>query len=76
MLAILGISSVTEAFWRMECRGNTGVARIDPIVDFAKVAGHAHTVQGSSGELSYLSITCYISLLGWGYWAEWLLILD
>ncbi|KAI0914224.1 hypothetical protein F4823DRAFT_395083 [Ustulina deusta] len=49
MLAILGISSVTEAFWRMECRGNTGVARIDPIVDFAKVAGHAHTVQGSSG---------------------------
>ncbi|GAW12370.1 hypothetical protein ANO14919_017360 [Xylariales sp. No.14919] len=48
-LAILGMSSVTEAFWRMECRGSTGVARVDPIVDFGKVSGHAHTVHGSSG---------------------------
>ncbi|TGJ85748.1 hypothetical protein E0Z10_g2985 [Xylaria hypoxylon] len=48
-LAILGMSSVTEAFWRMECRGTTGVARMDPIVDFNKIAGHAHAVHGSSG---------------------------
>ncbi|KAJ8118227.1 hypothetical protein ONZ43_g4034 [Nemania bipapillata] len=47
--AILGMSSLAEAFWRMECRGSTGVARIDPIVDFGKISGHAHTVQGSSG---------------------------
>jgi hypothetical protein len=52
--AILGMSSVAEAFWRMECRGSTGVARIDPLVDFGKISGHAHTVQGSSGELFYL----------------------
>ncbi|KAI1365869.1 hypothetical protein F5Y08DRAFT_327760 [Xylaria arbuscula] len=48
-LAILGMSSVTEAFWRMECRGSTGFARIDPIVDFDKVSSHAHAVHGSSG---------------------------
>lgn len=49
-LAILGMSSVTEAFWRMECRGSTGFARIDPIVDFDKVSSHAHAVHGSSGK--------------------------
>ncbi|KAI1352157.1 hypothetical protein F5Y01DRAFT_100682 [Xylaria sp. FL0043] len=48
-LAILGMSSVAEAFWRMECRGSTGLARIDPIVDFGKISPHAHTVHGSSG---------------------------
>ncbi|KAI0459952.1 hypothetical protein F5B21DRAFT_203547 [Xylaria acuta] len=48
-LAILGMSPVTEAFWRMECRGSTGLARIDPIIDFSKVSGHAHTIHGSSG---------------------------
>ncbi|KAI2643155.1 hypothetical protein GGS21DRAFT_1321 [Xylaria nigripes] len=47
--AILGMSSVTEAFWRMECRGSTGVGLIDPIVDFGKVSTHAHIVHGSSG---------------------------
>ncbi|KAI0490552.1 hypothetical protein F4859DRAFT_12105 [Xylaria cf. heliscus] len=48
-LAIIGMSPVTEAFWRMECRGSTGLARIDPIVDFGVISGHAHTVHGSSG---------------------------
>lgn len=33
----------------MECRGSTGVARMDPIVDFNKISGHAHAVHGSSG---------------------------
>ncbi|KAI3321901.1 hypothetical protein HD806DRAFT_149827 [Xylariaceae sp. AK1471] len=47
--AILGMASVTEAFWRMECRGSTGLARMDPILDPNQVSGHAHTVHGSSG---------------------------
>ncbi|KAI1149892.1 hypothetical protein F4825DRAFT_463754 [Nemania diffusa] len=47
--AMLGLLSLADAFWRMECRGSTGVARIDPLVDFGQVSGHAHTVQGSSG---------------------------
>jgi hypothetical protein len=49
--AILGMASVTEAFWRMECRGSTGLARIDPLVDPGQISGHAHTIHGSSGEL-------------------------
>lgn len=48
-IAMLGMSSVTQAFWRMECRGSTGTARIDPIVDLGKPAGHVHVVHGSSG---------------------------
>ncbi|KAI8633215.1 hypothetical protein F5Y19DRAFT_294316 [Xylariaceae sp. FL1651] len=47
--AFLGIASVAEAFWRMECRGSTGLARIDPLVDPNKISSHAHTIHGSSG---------------------------
>lgn len=38
------------AFWRMECRGTTGQARIDPLVSPGKVADHAHEIFGSGGE--------------------------
>ncbi|KAI1495625.1 hypothetical protein F5X99DRAFT_115611 [Biscogniauxia marginata] len=48
-LTLLGASSVVDAFWRMECRGVTGLARIDPLVNFDTVSPHAHTVHGSSG---------------------------
>lgn len=37
------------AFWRMECRGTTGQARIDPLMYPGKVEGHAHQIFGSSG---------------------------
>ncbi|KAI1340866.1 hypothetical protein F5Y15DRAFT_34570 [Xylariaceae sp. FL0016] len=47
-LALMGASSV-DAFWRMECRGRTGLARIDPIMDSGTVSSHVHTVHGSSG---------------------------
>lgn len=33
----------------MECRGRTGLARIDPIMDAGIVSPHIHTVHGSSG---------------------------
>ncbi|KAI1822004.1 hypothetical protein F4861DRAFT_425193 [Xylaria intraflava] len=46
--AIFGMASVTEAFWRMECRGTTGTARIDPLIDFGKIASHSHAAHGSS----------------------------
>lgn len=55
-IAMLGMSSVTQAFWRMECRGSTGTARIDPIVDLGKPAGHAHVAHGSSGEYLHPNI--------------------
>ncbi|KAI5924067.1 hypothetical protein F4810DRAFT_143444 [Camillea tinctor] len=48
-LTLLGASSVAHAFWRMECRGVTGLARVDPLVNFNEISPHAHTVHGSSG---------------------------
>ncbi|OJJ48972.1 hypothetical protein ASPZODRAFT_60273 [Penicilliopsis zonata CBS 506.65] len=40
-------SSPTDAFWRLPCRGRTGVARMDPLVDPGMIAYHAHAVEGS-----------------------------
>lgn len=42
------------AFWRMECRGVTGQARIDPLVNPGVVADHAHEIFGSGGEFQSL----------------------
>ncbi|KAJ5303856.1 uncharacterized protein N7443_003516 [Penicillium atrosanguineum] len=38
---------VTDAFWRLPCRGRTGVARLDPIVDPGDISGHIHAVHGA-----------------------------
>ncbi|KAF2140371.1 uncharacterized protein K452DRAFT_230488 [Aplosporella prunicola CBS 121167] len=47
-LTALTLGGVANAFWRMPCRGRTGLARIDPIVDPGKVSSHSHSIQGSS----------------------------
>ncbi|KAI1768076.1 hypothetical protein GGR53DRAFT_34626 [Hypoxylon sp. FL1150] len=46
---LLGSFNAVSAFWRMECHGRSGVARIDPIMDVGVVAPHVHVVHGSSG---------------------------
>jgi hypothetical protein len=38
-----------DAFWRMECRGRTGLARLDPLISPGTISDHAHTVHGGSG---------------------------
>jgi hypothetical protein len=38
------------AFWRMPCRSQTGIARMDPIVDPGQISAHVHTITGSGGE--------------------------
>ncbi|KAL7625340.1 hypothetical protein AAE478_004556 [Parahypoxylon ruwenzoriense] len=48
-LILLGAIQDVSAFWRMECHGRTGLARIDPIMDAGVVSPHIHTVHGSSG---------------------------
>ncbi|KAK3351434.1 hypothetical protein B0H65DRAFT_117959 [Neurospora tetraspora] len=48
-VAILAAAGGAEAFWRMECRGRLGVARLDPLVNYGEVGSHAHSVHGSSG---------------------------
>ncbi|KAJ5775374.1 uncharacterized protein N7511_000385 [Penicillium nucicola] len=56
--------SYATAFWRLPCRGRTGVARLDPIVDPGKVSSHVHSVHGggsfgmSSTEDSLLESSC------------------
>lgn len=49
-LALLGTPA--SAFWRMECRGVSGSARIDPLVSYGTVAGHVHEVFGGQGKCS------------------------
>ncbi|KAI2609230.1 hypothetical protein GGR54DRAFT_632982 [Hypoxylon sp. NC1633] len=48
-VVLLGTFGHVTAFWRMECRGRTGLARIDPIMDAGVISPHIHTVHGSSG---------------------------
>ncbi|KFY06255.1 hypothetical protein V492_08098 [Pseudogymnoascus sp. VKM F-4246] len=43
------LAGSAEAFWRMECRGRSGLARIDPLVNPGVASAHAHTIFGSSG---------------------------
>ena len=37
-----------DAFWRLPCRGRSGLGLIDPIMDFNAVSTHAHTIHGPS----------------------------
>ena len=48
LLSLLALSGAANAFWRMPCRGRTGLARIDPIVDTGVVSTHAHAIHGGS----------------------------
>lgn len=41
---------LSNAFWRLPCRGRTGIARLDPIIDPGEISGHAHTIHGGGSE--------------------------
>ncbi|KAJ6130795.1 hypothetical protein N7512_003575 [Penicillium capsulatum] len=49
LASLAGFPAGTDAFWRMPCRGQTGFARMDPIVDPGKVSSHVHAVHGGGG---------------------------
>lgn len=49
-LAILASLGGASAFWRMECRGRAGLARLDPLMNPGGPAQHAHAIHGSSGK--------------------------
>lgn len=51
LVAVSALSPV-HAFWRMDCPGRTGLARLDPIVSPGSFSSHAHAVHGSSGQCS------------------------
>jgi hypothetical protein len=48
-LAILASLGSAAAFWRMECRGRVGLARLDPLIDPGVPSKHSHAIHGSSG---------------------------
>ena len=41
---------LSDAFWRLECDGSVGLARLDPLMDFGGLSDHVHTIKGGSGE--------------------------
>ncbi|CZT21443.1 related to glyoxal oxidase precursor [Ramularia collo-cygni] len=45
-VATLALAGSAAAFWRMPCRSQTGVARIDPLVAPGSIADHSHIVFG------------------------------
>mgnify|MGYP006949396045 CR=1 FL=1 len=47
-----GLVGSANAFWRMECPGRVGLARIDPIVNPGEVANHVHAIHGTSCKLN------------------------
>ena len=49
LLALAILPAWTDAFWRLPCRGRSGVARMDPIVDPGKISSHVHVVHGGGG---------------------------
>ena len=50
LAASAGLVGTAHAFWRMECPGRVGLARIDPIVNFGEPANHVHAIHGSGGK--------------------------
>lgn len=46
---LLLMTNETVAFWRMGCRGRTGLVRIDPLVSPGTISEHIHAIHGSSG---------------------------
>lgn len=48
-IVALALASSVSAFWRLPCRSQSGVGRVDPLVDTGVISGHVHTIHGSSG---------------------------
>lgn len=40
-------------FWRMQCSYETGLGRMDPIVDPGEISSHVHTFMGGNGKASH-----------------------
>ncbi|KAK5166500.1 uncharacterized protein LTR77_008043 [Saxophila tyrrhenica] len=49
LTSAIAFSGIASAFWRMPCRSQTGVARLDPLVDPGEISAHVHTITGGGG---------------------------
>lgn len=52
-----------NAFWRLECDGSVGTARIDPLMDFDGLSDHIHTIKGGSGKFIHPESLLFFSFL-------------
>ncbi|KAL1890148.1 hypothetical protein Sste5346_008441 [Sporothrix stenoceras] len=86
-VSILVAAAITPvlAFWRMECRGVAGYARIDPLVSPGEPSMHLHAIMGSGGfgeSATYADITasdctsCLVTEDKSSYWHPALYFLD
>lgn len=48
-LAVWTLVLGVDAFWRLTCPGQVGLARVDPLVSPGEVSAHVHAIHGSSG---------------------------
>lgn len=49
IVMVLFISNVS-AFWRLECDGSVGLARMDPLINPGTSGDHVHSIKGGSGK--------------------------
>ncbi|KEQ86420.1 hypothetical protein D6C98_09612 [Aureobasidium pullulans] len=47
-VSALTLAGSADAFWRLPCRGRTGVGRLDPIMDPGEVSDHVHVIHGGN----------------------------
>ena len=45
-----GATGVPKSFWRLPCRGQSGIGRVDPLMDPGGPGSHVHTIAGGNGE--------------------------
>ena len=52
LLAFMVFATPATAFWRLLCKGQLAVARMDPLINFGQISPHAHAVHGASSKSS------------------------
>jgi hypothetical protein len=50
LVAMWAFTFTVNAFWRMECRGRVGLARVDPLMSPGHASQHVHAIHGSNGK--------------------------
>ncbi|KAL4929696.1 DUF1996 domain-containing protein [Aspergillus undulatus] len=82
---LAAFSGVADAFWRLPCRGRSGLARMDPLMDPGSPSYHVHTIHGSKGfsmdaDMSALlggdCTSCAVKQDKSAYWAPALYFVD
>ncbi|PLN77645.1 hypothetical protein BDW42DRAFT_155499 [Aspergillus taichungensis] len=82
---LAAFSGVADAFWRLPCRGRSGLARMDPLMDPGEPSYHVHAVHGSgafsmSSDADVLKAadctSCEVKQDKSAYWAPALYFID